>query len=211
MLTEISNMLSNLQVDYDITYDVAKNHNRYEIANIQEKRVVDSFNLLDGGHEFKAIAISELFPGDHVKNRDIGDIIIKRIDTDEVVASIDLKVATFSLDPEMYGPISMSSAYNFSGWNGNGVNSYYMLVNGRKHDKVKFISVNTVKRLLDDGKVKVLLTKNENTHNRVSSAKYASRGWHKNIFNWSDNRSYLLDEDYIGAKCLSKYTSDIMC
>lgn len=211
MLTEISNMLSNLQVDYDITYDVAKNHNRYEIANIQEKRVVDSFNLLDGGHEFNAIAISELFPGDHVKNRDIGDIIIKRIDTDEVVASIDLKVATFSLDPEMYGPISMSSAYNFSGWNGNGVNSYYMLVNGRKHDKVKFISVNTVKRLLDDGRVKVLLTKNENTHNRVSSAKYASRGWHKNIFNWSDNRSYLLDEDYIGAKCLSKYTSDIMC
>ena len=207
MLTEISNMLSNLQVNYN----VPRKYNTYEIANIQEKRLVDAFNLLDGGYEFKAIATSELFPGDHVKNRDIGDIIIKRIDTDEVIASIDLKVATFSLDPEMYGPISMSSAYNFSGWNGNGVNSYYMLVNGRKHDKVKFISVNKVKRLLDDGLVKVLLTKNVKTNNRVSSEEYASRGWNKNIFKWSDNRSYLVDEDYIGAKCLSKYTSDIMC
>lgn len=101
MLTEISNMLSNLQVNYN----VPRKYNTYEIANIQEKRVVDAFNLLDGGHEFKAVATSELFPGDHVKNRDIGDIIIKRIDTDEVVASIDLKVATFSLDSEMYGPI----------------------------------------------------------------------------------------------------------
>ena len=211
MITEISNMLSNLQVNYDVTYDVASKYDKYEIANIQEKRVVDAFNLLDGGHEFKAVATSELFPGDHVKNRDIGDIIIKRIDTDEVVASIDLKVATFSLDPEMYGPISMSSAYNFSGWNGNGVNSYYMLVNGRKHDKVKFISVNKVKRLLDDGRVKVLLTKNVKTTNRVSSEEYASRGWDKNILKWSDKRSYLVDEDYIGTKCLSKYTSDIMC
>ena len=207
MLTEISNMLSNLQVNYD----VPRKYNTYEIANIQEKRVVDAFNLLDGGYEFKAIATSELFPGDHVKNRDIGDIIIKRIDTDEVVASIDLKVATFSLDPEMYGPISMSSAYNFSGWNGNGVNSYYMLVNGRKHDKVKFISVNKVKRLLDDGKVKVLLTKNVKTNNRVSSEEYASRGWDKNIFKWFEGRSYLADEDYIGTKDLIKYTSDIMC
>lgn len=207
MLTEISNMLSNLQVNYD----VPMKYNKYEIANIQEKRVVDAFNLLDGGYEFKAIATSELFPGDHVKNRDIGDIIIKRIDTDEVVASIDLKVATFSLDPEMYGPISMSSAYNFSGWNGNGVNSYYMLVNGRKHDKVKFISVNKVKRLLDDGKVKVLLTKNVKTNNRVSSKEYASRGWDKNIFKWFEGRSYLADEDYIGTKDLIKYTSDTMC
>lgn len=207
MLTEISNMLSNLQVNYDVPLK----YNTYEIANIQEKRVVDSFNLLDGGYEFKAIATSELFPGDHIKNRDIGDIIIKRIDTDEVIASIDLKVATFSLDPEIYGPISMSSAYNFSGWNGNGVNSYYMLVNGRKHDKVKFISVNKVKRLLDDGKVKVLLTKNVKTNNRVSSKEYASRGWDKNIFKWFEGRSYLVDEDYIGTKCLSKYTSDIMC
>ena len=200
-------MLSNLQVNYD----VPRKYNTYEIANIQEKRVVDAFNLLDGGYEFKAIATSELFPGDHVKNRDIGDIIIKRIDTDEVVASIDLKVATFSLDSEMYGPISMSSAYNFSGWNGNGVNSYYMLVNGRKHDKVKFISVNKVKRLLDDGKVKVLLTKNVKTNNRVSSKEYASRGWDKNIFKWFEGRSYLADEDYIGTKDLIKYTSDIMC
>ena len=207
MLTEISNMLSNLQVNYN----VPMKYSTYKIGAIQEKRVVDAFNLLDGRHEFKAIATSELFPGDHVKNRDIGDIIIKRIDTDEVIASIDLKVATFSLDPEMYGPISMSSAYNFSGWNGNGVNSYYMLVNGRKHDKVKFISVNKVKRLLDDGLVKVLLTKNVKTNNRVSSEEYASRGWNKNIFKWSDNRSYLVDEDYIGAKSLSKYTSDIMC
>lgn len=207
MLTEISNMLSNLQVNYD----VPRKYNKYEIGAIQEKRVVDSFNLLDGGHEFKAVATSELFPGDHVKNRDIGDIIIKRIDTDEVIASIDLKVATFSLDPEMYGPISMSSAYNFSGWNGNGVNSYYMLVNGGKHDKVKFISVNKVKRLLDDGKVKVLLTKNVKTNNRVSSKEYASRGWDKNIFKWFEGRSYLVDEDYIGTKDLIKYTSDIMC
>lgn len=207
MLTEISNMLSNLQVNYD----VPMKYSTYEIGTIQEKRVVDAFNLLDGGHEFKAVAISELFPGDHVKNRDIGDIIIKRIDTDEVIASIDLKVATFSLDPEMYGPISMSSAYNFSGWNGNGVNSYYMLVNGRKHDKVKFISVNKVKRLLDDGKVKVLLTKNVKTTNRVSSEEYASRGWDKNIFKWFEGRSYLVDEDYIGTKDLIKYTSDIMC
>ena len=200
-------MLSNLQVNYD----VPMKYSTYEIANIQEKRVVDAFNLLDGGYEFKAIATSELFPGDHVKNRDIGDIIIKRIDTDEVVASIDLKVATFSLDSEMYGPISMSSAYNFSGWNGNGVNSYYMLVNGRKHDKVKFISVNKVKRLLDDGKVKVLLTKNVKTNNRVSSEEYASRGWDKNIFKWFEGRSYLADEDYIGTKDLIKYTSDTMC
>ena len=146
-----------------------------------------------------------------MKNRDIGDIIIKRIDTDEVVASIDLKVATFSLDPEMYGPISMSSAYNFSGWNGNGVNSYYMLVNGRKHDKVKFISVNKVKRLLDDGKVKVLFTKNPKVSNRIAPKKYASRGWDKNIFKWFEGRSYLADEDYIGTKDLIKYTSDTMC
>lgn len=205
MLTEISNMLSNLQVNYD----VPMKYNKYEIANIQEKRVVDAFNLLDGGYEFKAIATSELFPGDHVKNRDIGDIIIKRIDTDEVVASIDLKVATFSLDPEMYGPISMSSAYNFSGWNGNGVNSYYMLVNGRKHDKVKFISVNKVKRLLDDGKVKVLLTKNPKVSNRIAPKNYASRGWDKNMLS-KYSRSYLADEDYIGTKDLIKYTSDIM-
>ena len=206
MLTEISNMLSNLQVNYD----VPMKYSTYEIANIQEKRLVDSFNLLDGGYEFKAIATSELFPGDHVKNRDIGDIIIKRIDTDEVVASIDLKVATFSLDSEMYGPISMSSAYNFSGWNGNGVNSYYMLVNGRKHDKVKFISVNKVKRLLDDGKVKVLLTKNPKVSNRIAPKNYASRGWDKNMLS-KYSRSYLVDEDYIGTKDLIKYTSDTMC
>ena len=206
MLTEISNMLSNLQVNYD----VPRKYNTYEIANIQEKRVVDAFNLLDGGHEFKAVVTSELFPGDHVKNRDIGDIIIKRIDTDEVIASIDLKVATFSLDPEIYGPISMSSAYNFSGWNGNGVNSYYMLVNGGKHDKVKFISVNKVKRLLDDGKVKVLCTKNPKVSNRIAPKNYESRGWDKNMLS-KYKRSYLVDEDYIGTKDLIKYTSDTMC
>ena len=199
-------MLSNLQVNYD----VPRKYNTYEIANIQEKRVVDAFNLLDGGHEFKAVVTSELFPGDHVKNRDIGDIIIKRIDTDEVIASIDLKVATFSLDPEIYGPISMSSAYNFSGWNGNGVNSYYMLVNGGKHDKVKFISVNKVKRLLDDGKVKVLCTKNPKVSNRIAPKNYESRGWDKNMLS-KYKRSYLVDEDYIGTKDLIKYTSDTMC
>ena len=207
MLTEISNMLSNLQVNYD----VPRKYNTYEIANIQEKRLVDAFNLLDGGHEFKAEATSELFPGDHIKNRDIGDIIIKRIDTDEVIASIDLKVATFSLDPEIYGPISMSSAYNFSGWNGNGVNSYYMLVNGGKHNMVKFISVNKVRELLDNGeKIKVLLTKNPKVSNRIAPKNYESRGWDKNMLSKS-RRSYLVDEDYIGTKDLIKYTSDIMC
>ena len=200
-------MLSNLQVNYN----VPRKYNTYEIANIQEKRVVDAFNLLDGGYEFKAIATSELFPGDHVKNRDIGDIIIKRIDTDEVIASIDLKVATFSLDPEMYGPIGMSSAYMFSGWNKDRVNTYYMLVNGGKHDMVKFISVNKVRELLDDGKkIKVLLTKNPKITNCIAPKNYESRGWDKNMLS-KNRRSYLVDEDYIGTKDLIKYTSDIMC
>lgn len=207
MLTEISNMLSNLQVNYD----VPRKYNTYEIANIQEKRLVDSFNLLDGGHEFKAVATSELFPGDYVKNRDIGDIIIKRIDTDEVIASIDLKVATFSLDHEMYGPISMSSAYMFSGWHKDRVNTFYMLVNGGKHDKVKFISVNKVRELLDNGeKIKVLLTKNPKITNCIAPKNYESRGWDKNMLS-KNRRSYLVDEDYIGTKDLIKYTSDIMC
>ena len=199
-------MLSNLQVNYDVPLK----YNTYEIANIQEKRVVDAFNLLDGGHEFKAVATSELFPGDHIKNRDIGDIIIKRIDTNEVIASIDLKVATFSLDPEIYGPISMSSAYMFSGWHKDRTNTFYMLVNGGKHDKVKFISVNKVRELLDNGKVKVLCTKNPKVSNRIAPKNYESRGWDKNMLSKS-RRSYLVDEDYIGTKCLSKYTSDIMC
>ena len=199
-------MLSNLQVNYD----VPRKYNTYEIGAIQEKRVVDSFNLLDGGHEFKAVATSELFPGDHVKNRDIGDIIIKRIDTDEVIASIDLKVATFSLDPEMYGPISMSSAYMFSGWHKDRTNTFYMLVNGGKHDKVKFISVNKVRELLDNGeKIKVLLTKNPKVSNRIAPKNYESRGWDKNMLS-KYSRSYLVDEDYIGTKDLIKYTSDIM-
>ena len=206
MLTEISNMLSNLQVNYD----VPMKYSTYEIANIQEKRLVDAFNLLDGGHEFKAVATSELFPGDHIKNRDIGDIIIKRIDTDEVIASIDLKVATFSLDPEIYGPISMSSAYMFSGWNKDRVNSFYMLVNGKKHDMVKFISVNKVRELLDNGKIKVLCTKNPKVSNCIAPKNYASRGWDKNMLS-KYSRSYLVDEDYIGTKDLIKYTSDIMC
>ena len=200
-------MLINLQVNYD----VPRKYNTYEIANIQEKRLVDAFNLLDGGHEFKAEATSELFPGDHIKNRDIGDIIIKRIDTDEVIASIDLKVATFSLDPEMYGPISMSSAYMFSGWHKDRVNTFYMLVNGGKHDKVKFISVNKVRELLDNGeKIKVLLTKNPKITNCIAPKNYASRGWDKNMLS-KNRRSYLVDEDYIGTKDLIKYTSDIMC
>lgn len=199
-------MLSNLQVNYD----VPRKYNTYEIGAIQEKRVVDAFNLLDGGHEFKAVATSELFPGDHVKNRDIGDIIIKRIDTDEVIASIDLKVATFSLDPEMYGPISMSSAYMFSGWHKDRTNTFYMLVNGGKHDKVKFISVNKVRELLDNGeKIKVLLTKNPKVSNRIAPKNYESRGWDKNMLS-KYSRSYLVDEDYIGTKDLIKYTSDIM-
>ena len=207
MLTEISNMLSNLQVNYN----VPRKYNTYEIANIQEKRVVDAFNLLDGGHEFKAVATSELFPGDHIKNRDIGDIIIKRIDTDEVIASIDLKVATFSLDPEIYGPIGMSSAYMFSGWHKDRVNTFYMLVNGGKHDMVKFISVNKVRELLDNGeKIKVLLTKNPKVSNRIAPKNYESRGWDKNMLS-KNRRSYLVDEDYIGTKDLIKYTSDIMC
>ncbi len=206
MLTEISNMLSNLQVNYD----VPMKYSTYEIANIQEKRLVDAFNLLDGGHEFKAVATSELFPGDHIKNRDIGDIIIKRIDTDEVIASIDLKVATFSSDPEMYGPIGMSSAYMFSGWHKDRVNTFYMLVNGKKHDMVKFISVNKVRELLDNGKIKVLCTKNPKVSNRIAPKNYESRGWDKNMLS-KNRRSYLVDEDYIGTKDLIKYTSDIMC
>ena len=207
MLTEISNMLSNLQVNYN----VPMKYSTYEIANIQEKRLVDSFNLLDGGYEFKAVATSELFPGDHIKNRDIGDIIIKRIDTDEVIASIDLKVATFSSDPEMYGPIGMSSAYMFSGWYKDRVNTFYMLVNGGKHDKVKFISVNKVRELLDNGeKIKVLLTKNPKITNCIAPKNYESRGWDKNMLS-KNRRSYLVDEDYIGTKDLIKYTSDIMC
>ena len=200
-------MLSNLQVNYD----VPMKYSTYEIGTVQEKRLVDSFNLLDGGHEFKAVATSELFPGDHVKNRDIGDIIIKRIDTDEVIASIDLKVATFSLDPEIYGPISMSSAYMFSGWHKDRVNTFYMLVNGGKHDMVKFISVNKVRELLDNGeKIKVLLTKNPKVSNRIAPKNYESRGWDKNMLS-KYSRSYLVDEDYIGTKDLIKYTSDIMC
>lgn len=184
-------------------------YSTYEIGNIQEKRVADAFNLAANG-EFKAVTTADLFPGDHIKNRDIGDIIIMKCDTNEVVASIDLKVATFSTDPKIYGPVNMSSAYKFAGWHGDRVNTFYMLVNGGKHDKVKFISVNKVRELLDTGKVKVLLTKNRLTSNRVTKEEYVARGWNKNIL-FVNGRSYLVDEDYIAAKDLAKYTSDYMC
>ena len=85
-----------------------------------------------------------------------------------------------------------------------------MLVNGGKHDKVRFISVNKVRELLDDGKAKVLLTKNKKTSNRVTAKVYESIGWDKNIIA-KNIRPYLVDEDYIAARDLYKYTSAIMC
>ena len=205
MLRKVSEILRNLQVDYMVT----GMHTTYEIGNIQEKRVADAFNLTANG-EFKAVTTADLFPGDHIKNRDIGDIIIMKCDTNEVVANIDLKVATFSNDSDIYGPVNMSSAYKFAGWHGDRVNTFYMLVNGGKHDKVKFISVNKVRELLDTGKVKVLLTKNRLTSNRVTKEEYVARGWNKNIL-FVNGRSYLVDEDYIASKDLAKYTSDYMC
>ena len=205
MLEKVSIILKGLQINYD----VPGVHSTYEIGNIQERRVVTAFNMAANG-EFRATTTSELFPEDHIKNRDIGDIIIVKCDTNELVASIDLKVATFSTNPGIYGPINMSSAYKFVGWNGDRVNAFYMLVNGGMHDKVKFISVNKVRELLDaGGKIKVLFTKNLNTSNHITPEEYANRGWDKNIVHRS--RTYLVDEDYIGAKDLARYTSDYMC
>lgn len=205
MLRKVSTILQGLQINYD----VPGVHSAYEIGNIQERRVVTAFNMAANG-EFRAVTTSELFPEDHIKNRDIGDIIIVKCDTNELVASIDLKVATFSENPNIYGPINMSSAYKFAGWNGDKVNTFYMLVNGGMHDKVKFISVNKVRELLDTGgKIKVLFTKNLMTNNRITPKEYADRGWDKNIVH--KGRTYLVDEDYIGTKDLIKYTSDIMC
>lgn len=209
MLEKVSTILQSLQVNYD----VPGRHSRYEIANIQERRVVTAFNAaaMDTNDKFWAMATSKLFSGDHIKNRDIGDIIIVKRDTNELVASIDLKVATFSENPNIYGPINMSSAYKFAGWNGDRVNAFYMLVNGGMHDKVKFISVNKVRDLLDaGGKVEVLFTRDLMTNNHITPEEYASRGWDKNIAH-KDRRTYLVDEDYIATKDLIKYTSDIMC
>lgn len=205
MLEKVSIILKSLQVNYD----VPGRHSRYEIGNIQESRVVTAFNMAANG-EFKAVTTSELFPEYHIKNRDIGDIIIVKCDTNELVASIDLKVATFSTNPDIYGPINMSSAYKFAGWNGDRVNAFYMLVNGGMHDNVKFISVNKVRELLDaGGKIKVLFTKDLMTTNHITPEEYADRGWDKNIVH--KGRTYLVDEDYIGTKDLIKYASDIMC
>ena len=172
MLAKVSEILRNLQVNYDVTGV----YSTYEIGNIQERRVAAAFNAAANG-EFRALTTEDLFPGDHVKNRDIGDIVIVKCDTNEVVANIDLKVATFSADPEIYGPVNMSSAYKFAGWHGDRVNTFYMLVNGGRHDKVKFISVNKVMESLDTGKVKVLLTKNKMTSNHVTREEYAGKGW----------------------------------
>lgn len=205
MLAKISEILRNLQVNYEVTGV----YSTYEIGNIQERRVAIAFNLAANG-EFRALTTEDLFPGDHVKNRDIGDIVIVKCDTNEVVANIDLKVATFSTDPEIYGPVNMSSAYKFAGWHGDRVNTFYMLVNGGRHDKVKFINVNTVRELLDTGKVRVLLTRNNRTSNHVTKEEYAAKGWDKNIIPYK-GRTYLVDEDFIAAKDLAKYTSDIMC
>ena len=206
MLEKVSTILQGLQVNYD----VPKGYSRYEIANIQERSVVTAFNMAANG-EFRAMITSEIFPGDHIKNRDIGDIIIVKCDTNELVASIDLKVATFSTNPGIYGPINMSSAYKFAGWNGDRVNTFYMLVNGGMHNKVKFISVNKVRELLDTGgKIRVLFTKNLKTSSHITPEEYANRGWDKNIMHRS-RRTYLVDEDYIGAKDLARYTSDYMC
>ena len=205
MLEKVSTILQGLQINYD----VPGVYSTYEIGNIQEKRVVTAFNMAANG-EFRAVTTSELFPEDHIKNRDIGDIIIVKCDTNELVASIDLKVATFSENPNIYGPINMSSAYKFAGWNGDRVNTFYMLVNGGMHDKVKFISVNKVRELLDTGgKIRVLFTKNLKTSSHITPEEYANRGWDKNIVH--KGRTYLVDEDYIGAKDLARYTSDYMC
>lgn len=205
MLEKVSIILKGIQINYD----VPGVHSTYEIGNIQERRVVTAFNMAANG-EFRAVTTSELFPEDHIKNRDIGDIIIVKYDTNELVASIDLKVATFSTNPDIYGPINMSSAYKFAGWNGDRANTFYMLVNGGMHDKVKFISVNKVRELLDaGGKIKVLFTKNLMTSNHITPEEYADRGWDKNIVH--KGRTYLVDEDYIGTKDLIKYASDIMC
>lgn len=207
MLRKVSEILRNLQVDYMVT----GMHTTYEIGNIQEKRVATAFNLGANG-EFRAVTTAELFPGDHIKNRDIGDIVIMKCDTNEVVANIDLKVATFSADPDIYGPVNMSSAYKFAGWHGDRVNTFYMLVNGGKHDKVKFISVNKVRELLDTRKVKVLRTKNTTTSNHILLEEYADKGWDRNlVVVWPNHRTYLVDEDYIASKDLAKYTSDYMC
>lgn len=119
-------------------------------------------------------------------------------------------MATFSADPEIYGPVNMSSAYKFAGWHGDRVNTFYMLVNGGRHDKAKFISVNKVRKLLDTGKVRVLLTKSRLTSNHVTKKEYAAKEWNKNIL-FTKGRTYLVDEDFIAAKDLAKYTSDIMC
>ena len=206
MLEKVSTILKSLQVNYD----VPGVYSTYEIGNIQEKRIVTAFNMAANG-EFRAVTTSELFPEDHIKNRDIGDIIIVKRDTNKLVASIDLKVATFSENPNIYGPINMSSAYKFAGWNGDRVNTFYMLVNGGMHDKVKFISVNKVRELLDTGgKIRVLFTKNLKTSSHITPEEYANRGWDKNIMHRS-RRTYLVDEDYIGAKDLARYTSDYMC
>ena len=205
MLEKVSTILKNLQVNYD----VPGVYSTYEIGNIQEKRIVTAFNMAANG-EFRAVTTSELFPEDHIKNRDIGDIIIVKCDTNELVASIDLKVATFSTNPDIYGPINMSSAYKFAGWNGDRVNAFYMLVNGGMHDKVKFISVNKVRELLDaGGKIKVLFTKSLIKNNRITPEEYTAKGWDKNIVR-KNRRTYLVDEDYIATKDLIKYTSDIM-
>ena len=205
MLRKVSTILQGLQINYD----VPGVHSTYEIGNIQERRVVTAFNMAANG-EFRAVTTSELFPEDHIKNRDIGDIIIVKCDTNELVASIDLKVATFSKNPNIYGPINMSSAYKLAGWNGDRANTFYMLVNGGMHDKVKFISVNKVRELLDTGgKIKVLFTKNLKTSSHITPEEYANRGWDKNIVH--KDRTYLVDEDYIGTKDLIKYASDIMC
>ena len=210
MLEKVSTILKSLQVNYD----VPKRYSRYEIANIQERRVVTAFNMaaMAENSKFWAMTTSKVFPGDNIKNRDIGDIIIVKRDTNELVASIDLKVATFSENPNIYGPINMSSAYKFSGWNGDRVNTFYMLVNGGMHDKVKFISVNKVRELLDaGGKLEVLFTRDLMTNSHITPEEYADRGWDKNIAHKDRRRTYLVDEDYIATKDLIKYASDVMC
>lgn len=207
MLRKVSEILRNLQVDYMVT----GMHTTYEIGNIQEKMVATAFNLAANG-EFRAVTTAELFPEDHIKNRDYGDIIIIKGDTNEVIANIDLKVATFTNDSDIYGPVNMSSAYKFAGWRGDRVNTFYMLVNGGKHDKVKFISVNKVRELLDTRKVKVLRTKNTTTSNHIRPEEYADKSWDRNlVVVWPNHRTYLVDEDYIASKDLAKYTSDYMC
>lgn len=58
MLAKVSEILRNLQVNYEVTGV----YSTYKIGNIQERRVATAFNLAANG-EFKAMTTKDLFPG----------------------------------------------------------------------------------------------------------------------------------------------------